>query len=455
MSILYTDEGGYCEGVDQIKTKTASKTRKPGYCAVNSTNPEDWIDVDNLAYYFSPFVRPQFGVHPWWASKVHKTTKEGLQWLEEKLNQHHHGDVSDLNDDLQSPKQKDDSITTNLQKTLVINDSSSPPLAHQAPPPQSFRSTHWVGQLVELLHHRPLAGIGESGLCRSPKGLNASPLDVQIDVFRIQLRIAKWLNRPISLHCVKAYTHIIDILQDEGFLPLSRKKKKKKRDHKGHQSPASKKSDSDSKDYYGSKRLRKYTDYPPVIMHSFAGSLSDVAQLSQNGTSNVYFSFSAMVTNPSRLKKIGPIIHNIPLNRILIETDCPSQPPWQPKEPKGSKEPKEPKEKSKEEEEEECKKDSRKQKALLKGRKDLSEKTKEENDDLIDDGNSCLCAAIAEKKIKQSAPPRVCLPGDIQKTAMIVVSEILQTSKGKVMNEEQILAILFENSKRVFCSESA
>lgn len=51
-------------------------------CVVNGTSEEDWVAVSRLAEAFPDFVRPAFGLHPWYA---HQRTDRWLETLEHYL----------------------------------------------------------------------------------------------------------------------------------------------------------------------------------------------------------------------------------------------------------------------------------------------------------------------------------------------------------------------------------
>jgi len=54
-------------------------------CVVNGTREDDWPQVADLAERFPDFVRPAFGLHPWWA---HERSPDWLRRLEEMLDRH-------------------------------------------------------------------------------------------------------------------------------------------------------------------------------------------------------------------------------------------------------------------------------------------------------------------------------------------------------------------------------
>jgi TatD DNase family protein len=128
--------------------------------------------------------------------------------------------------------------------------------------------------LRELSCHEKVVAIGEIGL---DYYWDTSPKDVQQEVFRKQIRLAKELNLPIIIHDREAHQDIVNILREE------------KADEVGG------------------------------IMHCFSGSLEMAKECL---SMNFYLSFGGPVTFKNA-KKPKEIVKEIPLDRLLIETDCP------------------------------------------------------------------------------------------------------------------------------------
>ncbi len=122
-----------------------------------------------------------------------------------------------------------------------------------------------------ILENDKIAAIGEIGL---DYYRDLSPRDIQKEVFERQLTLAEKLKKPVVIHCRDAYKDTIDI-------------------------------------------LKKYKNIEG-IMHSYAGSY-ETAEIIMD---RFYFSFSGPVTfkNASTLKEV---VKKMPLNKILVETDCP------------------------------------------------------------------------------------------------------------------------------------
>ena len=75
------------------------------------------------------------------------------------------------------------------------------------------RSGAWFEKLGALLENAPEAGVGEIGLDHALKDANR---EIQDEIFISQLRLARDLDRPVSLHCRKAFGRFMEILKDEG-----------------------------------------------------------------------------------------------------------------------------------------------------------------------------------------------------------------------------------------------
>ncbi|HWN11837.1 MAG TPA: TatD family hydrolase [Pyrinomonadaceae bacterium] len=105
-----------------------------------------------------------------------------------------------------------------------------------------------------------------------------SPREVQIDVFEWQLRLARELSLPVIIHTREAETETAEILNSQW---------------------------ADSK--------------LPGIMHCFSGSARLAEQAIDAGFS---ISFSGIVTF-KKAEELRAVAKQVPLDRLLIETDCP------------------------------------------------------------------------------------------------------------------------------------
>ena len=123
--------------------------------------------------------------------------------------------------------------------------------------------------IKEFAAEGQMIGIGEIGLDK----LYGPDLSTQIKVFEYQLNIAYQINKPITIHCVKAWDELL-ALKD------------------------------------------KYDSSSPWAIHGFNGSAQLAKQLTSKG---FYLSVGAAIRN--KKSKLHEAIHSIPLNRLFLETD--------------------------------------------------------------------------------------------------------------------------------------
>ncbi|WP_156061458.1 MULTISPECIES: TatD family hydrolase [Bacillus] len=128
--------------------------------------------------------------------------------------------------------------------------------------------------IKELSQHEKVVAIGEMGL---DYYWEKSPKDVQKEVFRRQIALAKEVNLPIIIHNRDATEDVVTILKEEGAAEVG------------------------------------------GIMHCFTGSL-EIAKACME--MNFYISFGGPVTFKNA-KKPKEVVKDIPSDRLLIETDCP------------------------------------------------------------------------------------------------------------------------------------
>ena len=139
-------------------------------------------------------------------------------------------------------------------------------------------SPQWLEQLtsyLDTIHH---ACIGECGLDRWIKDYD---IKSQQDIFVSQLQLATQRNLPLSIHCLKAWGLMLEILESQ---PLPER---------------------------------------GFLLHSYSGSAELVPRLTALGA---YFSFSGYFLH-DRKQSIRNTFKTIPPERLLIETDAPSMLP--------------------------------------------------------------------------------------------------------------------------------
>lgn len=129
-------------------------------------------------------------------------------------------------------------------------------------------------QLRKLAQHPKVVGLGETGL---DFYYDNSPREAQRRHFRNFIRLARELDLPLSMHVRDAYEEAALTLQEEG-----------------------------------EGRIRG-------VMHCFTGNAEEAARLLDLGLA---ISFSGIVTFKSA-SDLRTVVSTIPLDRLLVETDCP------------------------------------------------------------------------------------------------------------------------------------
>ena len=141
-----------------------------------------------------------------------------------------------------------------------------------------------------LAEDRKVVGIGECGLdyFHLPKNMPFEEVrEKQIEVFKKLCRIATEVNKPLVVHCRDAQSDILDILEAqvaEGSLPAR------------------------------------------GVAHCFDGNPEDAKRYLAMG---FYVSFTGIITfpprkaNPEHTLELQQVVKDAPLDRLLIETDCP------------------------------------------------------------------------------------------------------------------------------------
>lgn len=135
------------------------------------------------------------------------------------------------------------------------------------------RSKSWLAKLKSYLLSVP-SGVGEIGLDRQVEPPNEAD---QESVFIAQLRLARELKRPVTIHCRQAWSRLLEILNQEGGLPFG------------------------------------------GALHTYSGSAELVPQFEELG---LYISFSGAITR-SGSKRAQRALAAVAAERLLIETDSP------------------------------------------------------------------------------------------------------------------------------------
>jgi TatD DNase family protein len=128
--------------------------------------------------------------------------------------------------------------------------------------------------IEELSSHPKVVALGEMGL---DYYWDKSPKDIQQEVFRKQIRLAKKVKLPIIIHNREATADLVTILKEEGAHEVG------------------------------------------GIMHCFSGSVEVAKECMEM---NFYISLGGPVTFKNA-KKPKEVAKEVPLDKLLIETDCP------------------------------------------------------------------------------------------------------------------------------------
>ena len=131
-----------------------------------------------------------------------------------------------------------------------------------------------------LAKNKKVVGVGECGLDYF-RNNDESFKEKQKEVFVKHINLANELNKPVIIHCRDAHDDLLEILRLEAELPSG-------------------------------------------VMHFFTGTMEQAEKYIELG---FYISFSGVITFPPlRRASANPydeVVKNIPLEKILVETDCP------------------------------------------------------------------------------------------------------------------------------------
>jgi len=135
-----------------------------------------------------------------------------------------------------------------------------------------------IAQLKQLAQHPEVVAVGETGL---DFHYYHSPADEQRRVFAKHLEIAEQLNQPVIIHSREAFEQTVELLERYG------------------------------------KAVEK------VVFHCFSGSAQQAEIILNKGW---YISFTGVVTfkNAARTRQAAGAV---PLDRLMLETDCPYMSP--------------------------------------------------------------------------------------------------------------------------------
>lgn len=128
-------------------------------------------------------------------------------------------------------------------------------------------------RIAELAQHPKVRAIGEIGLDYHYD--DDAPREVQIELFTRQMELARRLGMPVCIHDREAHADALEI-------------------------------------------VKRFPDIRSVF-HCFSGSIETAKELLKL---DCYFGFNGVITFKNA-RKSGPVVQALPLDRILLETDCP------------------------------------------------------------------------------------------------------------------------------------
>ena len=161
----------------------------------------------------------------------------------------------------------------------------------------------------KLAGHKKVVAIGEVGLdyFHLPEENREAERQKQKDNFLKHLELAKELNKPVIIHCREAHNDVLEILKN--FCRHPEPRAKDLIDKEGR-----------ADEILPPHRVRGQNDRGSGlrgVVHSFSGRWSQAEEYFKLG---FYIGFNGLITFARDYDKV---IKNAPLERLLIETDCP------------------------------------------------------------------------------------------------------------------------------------
>ena len=166
-----------------------------------------------------------------------------------------------------------------IEETIALADEY--PAIYAAVGIHPHHATDWNGYLEDrvkqFLLRRKVLAVGEIGL---DYYRDLSPRDIQQDVFRRQIRLARQFDKPIIIHSREAFTDVIRIMKEEKAFECG------------------------------------------GIFHAFSGGEAEAAQVLDLG---FLIGIGGPLTYPRSI--LPAVAERLPSSAFVIETDCPYLPP--------------------------------------------------------------------------------------------------------------------------------
>lgn len=271
----------HCHPHDDIDHLDMISQLKTGHVTIMGVRQDDWDTVAQVAKACNAVSEnkciPCFGIHPWFSHFLMTDTSE--------TKEEHYKRILKSND-----TQELQEMTEALLKL------------------ETFEYDVWYNNLRQRLIDHPNALVGEVGVDRVAKLLpggsiewqGVKPTSVtcsiehQIAVFDIQCKLARELNRGISVHCVQGQGHLFNYMKEQS-------------------------------NGFSTRKLKQMKVIPNTLrlcLHSYGGAPGSVKQFIELKGFIVYVSFSVGIN--ARLtpaNKLQELIRAVPEDRLLIESD--------------------------------------------------------------------------------------------------------------------------------------
>lgn len=180
----------------------------------------------------------------------------------------------------------------------------------------------------KLASHPKVIAIGECGLdlYRIPTGMTAEQmLPKQKEVFLQHIKLAQEMNLPMVIHCREAHEHLIEVLRSI-VIPIDPPRGGERRNPLTLATDRSSDSSTSSAGWADSARNDSAKPELRATIHCYTSNWVNAEQYLAMG---FYIGFTGVITfpplkkNPQAQEDLLEVIRRMPLDRILLETDCP------------------------------------------------------------------------------------------------------------------------------------
>ena len=157
---------------------------------------EDWDRLISLTERYPGFVRPQFGLHPWWISRYAGKATGGTAAT-------------------QGPCCGEADANSGAGAGAAAGEAAG---AAEKGAATVKVDPAWEAELEGLLTRFPAAGVGECGLDKAIKA--DVPLELQVEIMRRHCEIAERHGRPVTVHCVGCWGRLQEVLREFQTTPV-------------------------------------------------------------------------------------------------------------------------------------------------------------------------------------------------------------------------------------------